>query len=87
MVMFLLGSLAVVALISAIKDTKRIGQNVLKPDAHSYIANVITTFVVVAHLSELHRAVTEVSIVNILATLGLFTIWLAVKSGTSNGQI
>lgn len=84
MVMFLLGTLAVVALISAIKDTKRLRHDIITPGSRSYIAEAITAFVVVAHISALHQAVKEISIVNILATLGLFTIWIATRSGTEN---
>jgi len=89
--MFLiLGTLAICALIFAVKDTrglqrlastKKLTSNT---KTHEHVARAITAFIVVAHISELSKAVSDVSIVNILATAGLLTIWIAVKSGTGS---
>lgn len=85
--MFLLGMVAVVGLVFAIKQTKNVSKAVTLTESYTstYIAKAITAFIVVAHVSELHKAVAETSIINILATMGLFVIWMAVKSGTENG--
>ena len=85
--LFLMGILAVVALLSSVHHTKKLHVYLDKRTVKSQvIPKAITMLVMTAQVSELVKVVEHVSIVNISAALMLLVIIIATKSGKGDGS-
>lgn len=71
---------------SAFFETERIKKVLVHGAAASKtkVSKAIGTFILVAQVSELAKSIEHVSLVSILATLLLTTMWFAGKSGAEN---
>jgi hypothetical protein len=77
----LLGTVVVVSLLLARRQNSRLPKLVGKPGRH-YFPKAISVLILTAQVSELVKVVEHISIVNIFASLMLFVILVATKTGT-----
>jgi hypothetical protein len=80
----LLGAGAVAALIGSISHTKSTAKALGHLSASRQLPQAVNTLFAIAELTELTRVVEHVTMVHIVATLLVFAIWQAAKSGTEN---
>jgi hypothetical protein len=83
--LFLMGIVAVVALLSSVGHTNKLHRFLNKRAMGTQVVpKAITMLVMTAQVSELVKVVEHVSIVNVSAALMLLAIIIATKSGTEN---
>ena len=83
--LFLIGTIAIVALLASVKHTGKLRSFLQKKAAPAQILpRAITMLVLTAQVSELVRVIEHVSVVNVTAALMLLAIIVATKSGTES---
>lgn len=85
--LLVLGSVGIVALVGAIKDTGKVKRTVKIVSAKTKLPKMFGMMLLVVQVGEFARAVERLSPVHIAATLLLFALWLGMRSGTESEML
>jgi hypothetical protein len=85
--LLVLGTVGIVALIGAIKDTGKVQRTVKIVATKTKLPRMFGMLLMVVQVGEFARAVEHLSPIHIAATLLLFALWLGMRSGTESEML